>query len=90
MTGRDLVLLIIVYISIGVLVFLYIGEARPQELVPQGSSLVVEFVDVNTKVYRVTDGGVMCYVAVGKLHGYTVSIDCVKLYTERVHGTAEN
>ena len=85
MTGRDLVLLIIVYISIGVLVFLYIGEARPQELVPQGSSLVVEFVDVNTKVYRVTDGGVMCYVAVGKLHGYTVSIDCVKLYTEVRH-----
>ena len=85
MTGRDLVLLIIVYISIGVLVFLYIGEARPQELVPQGSSLVVEFVDVNTKVYRVTDGGVMCYVAVGKLHGYTVSIDCVKSYTEVRH-----
>ena len=90
MTGRDLVLLIIVYISIGVLVFLYIGEARPQELVPQGSSLVVEFVDVNTKVYRVTDGGVMCYVAVGKLHGYTVSIDCVKTYTERYHGTEKD
>ena len=59
---------------------------RPaQGMVPSGADLVVEFVDVNTKVYRVTDGGVVCYVAVGKLHGYTVSIDCVKTYKEVRH-----
>ena len=84
MTGRDLVLLIIVYIAIGLLVFWFCKPV--QGMVPTGSNLVVEFVDVNTKVYRVTDGGVVCYVAVGKLHGYTVSIDCVKRYTERLHG----
>ena len=88
MTGRDLVLLIIVYIAIGLLVFWFCKPV--QGMVPTGSNLVVEFVDVNTKVYRVTDGGVVCYVAVGKLHGYTVSIDCVKRYTERLHGTAED
>jgi len=88
MTGRDLVLLIILYISIGLLVFWFCKPVSG--MVPTGSNLVVEFVDVNTKVYRVTDGGVMCYVAVGKLHGYTVSIDCIKRYTERLHGTAEN
>ena len=83
MTGRDLVLLIILYISIGLLVFWFCKPV--QGMVPTGSNLVVEFVDVNTKVYRVTDGGVMCYVAVGKLHGYTVSIDCVKTYKEVRH-----
>ena len=83
MTGRDLILLIITYIVIGLLVFYFCRPA--QGVVPLGGNLVVEFVDVNTKVYRVTDNGIICYVAVGKLHGYTVSIDCVKTYKEVRH-----
>ncbi len=84
MTGKDLILLIIVYIAVILLIVFWV-DSMAYPLVPTGSNLVVEFVDVKTKVYRVTDGGVMCYVAVGYLHGYTVSIDCVKTYTEVRH-----
>jgi len=30
------------------------------------------------EVYRVVDENTTCYVAIGRLHGYTVAIDCVK------------
>ena len=76
--------LIILYVGI-ILLAVFCSYPTAAPMVPTNGTLVVEFLDVRTKVYRVRDGGTVCYVAVGRLHGYTVSIDCVKDYTEVRH-----
>jgi hypothetical protein len=74
MKGRDLILLIILYVGIGLLLFWYCKPAHPS--VPDGAVPVVAYLDSDVKVYSFTQSGDKCYVAVGRLHGYTVDIEC--------------
>ena len=71
MTGRELILLIIALI-----VIFLIAWTKPT--IPADINALAEFQDGKVNVYRVIDGETTCYVTVGKLHGYTVAINCVK------------
>ena len=74
MMGRDLLLLIIIIIiDIGLLMFWF---AKPHPVLPPSADLVVEYLDSNVKVYRFERSGDRCYVAIGRLHGYTVDMEC--------------
>jgi len=70
----DLILLLICYFCIGLLLFWYCKPAHPA--IPPSADLVVEYLDSGVKVYRFERSGDKCYVAVGKLHGYTVDVEC--------------
>lgn len=72
--GRDLILLLLCYFCIGLLLFWYCKPANPA--IPPSADLVVEYLDSGVKVYRFERSGDKCYVAVGRLHGYTVDIEC--------------
>ena len=74
MTGRDLILLIIVYIGIGLLMFWVAKPTYPS--LPPSADLVVEYLDSDVKVYRFERSGDRCYVAVGRLHGWTIDMEC--------------
>ncbi len=72
---RDLVLLVLVYICIGLLVFWYCKPAQPA--IPD-NALVVTYLDDGIKVYKFKDGFNTCYVGVGKTYGYAVAISCIE------------
>ena len=74
MKGRDLKYLLIVLAYVVLLVVYFTRVSHPA--IPPSADLVVEYLDSDVKVYRFERSGDRCYVAVGKLHGYTVDMEC--------------
>ena len=71
MTGKDLIL--------GLLIFLVmLGIILVKTSEPADVDALAIFQNGKVWVYRVIDGTTVCYVTVGKLHGYTVAINCVQ------------
>ena len=56
----------------------YVGAAQNDILGIKGGNASIAQLGEGVEVYRVIDGNTTCYVAVGRLHGYTVAIDCVR------------
>ena len=73
LTGKDIILTVLAIIVIGLIV--WVKSARPADV-----NLLDSFEDGKVNVYRVVDNfhGVVCYVAVGSLHGRTVAINCIQ------------
>ena len=71
MTNKDLILTVLVIIAL--IVIVWVKSVRPESV-----NSLAEFQNGRVWVYRVVDGETICYVTVGKLHGYTVAINCIK------------
>lgn len=69
--GKDIILTILV-------ILVLVGIVWVKSSRPEGTNSLAEFQNGKVWVYRVVDGKNTCYVTVGKLHGYTVAINCVK------------